>query len=131
MKHYDNYFKQTRYFRFYCYFSGAYACDGIDKNVKKGNRRFYSCRWAAFYPTAKEALEFIPALDVVIKAEGEYTMCELVDAYARGDSFDKVSGLFFRQKTEKLLRQKRGRLLKILIACLILPTTCLRLKILL
>ena len=82
------------------------------KMSKKATGAFTVAGGPHFYPTAKEALEFIPALDVVIKAEGEYTMCELVDAYARGDSFDKVSGLFFRQKDGEITETEERPVIK-------------------
>ncbi len=53
-----------------------------------------------FNPTGFEALKNINGLDAVIKGEGEYTMLELVEAYAQQRSFEGIKGIFFRKDSE-------------------------------
>ena len=78
------------------------------KMVKKATGALTVAGGPHFHPTAKGALEFIPELDVVVKAEGEYTMRDLVQAHAKGTDFDKVKGLFFRQK-DGVIRETEER----------------------
>ena len=50
-----------------------------------------------------KALEECPALDVIIRREGEYTLLELVQKVEAGESFDDVLGITYR-KDEKIVR---------------------------
>jgi anaerobic magnesium-protoporphyrin IX monomethyl ester cyclase len=50
-----------------------------------------------------KALEECPALDVIIRREGEYTLLELVQKVEAGESFDHVLGITYR-KDEKIVR---------------------------
>jgi radical SAM superfamily enzyme YgiQ (UPF0313 family) len=48
-------------------------------------------------PMAASALELYPAVDVVVKSEGEIPFCELVDHCAAGTDPDRVPGICFRR----------------------------------
>jgi len=48
----------------------------------------------------KEALEECPALDVIVRREGEYTLLELVQKVEAGESFRDVLGITYRKDRE-------------------------------
>lgn len=48
----------------------------------------------------KEALKECPALDVIVRREGEYTMLELVQKAEAGESFRDVLGITYRKNGE-------------------------------
>ena len=50
-----------------------------------------------------KALEECPALDVIVRREGEYTLLELVQKVEAGESFDDVLGITYR-KDGKIVR---------------------------
>lgn len=49
-----------------------------------------------FTATVRESLETYPEIDIVIRGEGEQTLAELVDAYAKGRAISYIKGLSFR-----------------------------------
>jgi anaerobic magnesium-protoporphyrin IX monomethyl ester cyclase len=51
-----------------------------------------------FTATAQESLENFPAIDVIVRGEGEQTLAELVDAHTRKKQLSTVKGLSFRHK---------------------------------
>ncbi|MCK4424507.1 cobalamin-dependent protein [Candidatus Bathyarchaeota archaeon] len=51
-----------------------------------------------FTATAEESLETYPGIDIIVRGEGEQTLVELVDAYAKGKPMSTVKGLSFRHK---------------------------------
>jgi anaerobic magnesium-protoporphyrin IX monomethyl ester cyclase len=53
-----------------------------------------------FTATAKESLEAYPEIDVVVCAEGEKTLAELVKCFAEEKSFSGIKGIVFRQNNK-------------------------------
>lgn len=60
-----------------------------------------------FQPTAKEALESIKELDIVVKGEGEYIMPELIEAYEQKTDLKCIKGIFFRYNGEVVETEDR------------------------
>jgi anaerobic magnesium-protoporphyrin IX monomethyl ester cyclase len=44
----------------------------------------------------KEILETVPEIDIVVRFEGEYTMCDIIDALEGGKKLDSVNGITYR-----------------------------------
>lgn len=53
-----------------------------------------------FSLTARNALEKVPAIDVIVRGEGEMTTLELLNAYAGKKGFTDVAGITYREGNE-------------------------------
>ena len=60
-----------------------------------------------FTPTAKEALEKIPEIDVVVLGDGEETLLELVEAYDSDGQIETINGIAFRERGQIVYTQPR------------------------
>ncbi|MDD2688918.1 MAG: cobalamin-dependent protein, partial [Candidatus Omnitrophica bacterium] len=67
------------------------------KMTKESTGAFTVAGGPHFQPTAREAIENIKELDVIVKGEGEYTMPELIEAYNQSRRLRDVKGIFFRE----------------------------------
>jgi anaerobic magnesium-protoporphyrin IX monomethyl ester cyclase len=47
--------------------------------------------------TSEETLEKYPGVDIIVRGEGEDTICELIRALEKGETLERVRGLTFRQ----------------------------------
>ncbi|NQT84430.1 radical SAM protein, partial [bacterium] len=47
--------------------------------------------------TAKDTLKHLPALDVIVRGEGEYTLLQLAEALSRRDDLSSIAGISFRR----------------------------------
>jgi len=56
---------------------------------------------------AKETLEDCPALDMVVRNEGELTFKELLDAFKKGTPLKNIAGISFRKEGE--IKETEGR----------------------
>ena len=45
----------------------------------------------------REILESVPEVDLVVRYEGEYTMCDIIDALERRKTLDDVKGITYRE----------------------------------
>jgi len=61
-----------------------------------------------FYPTAREAMSKIPAIDCVVKGEGEMAMAEIAQAVEANESLTGIPGIFFRQDGNIIETPDRG-----------------------
>jgi len=77
------------------------------KMVKQQNRVFSVAGGPHFAPTGKEALEAIEELDVVVKGDGELTMCELAEAYNQGKNLENIRGIIYRKGSQIAETQDR------------------------
>lgn len=66
------------------------------KLTKSATGAFIIAGGAHFNATAREALENVKEIDVVVKGEGEQVMSELIDAYSKKSGFGNIKGIFFR-----------------------------------
>ena len=60
-----------------------------------------------FTPTAKEALERIPEIDVVVLGDGEETLLELLEAYDSNGQIDAINGIAFRKDGQIVFTKSR------------------------
>jgi len=67
------------------------------KMTKESTGAFTVAGGPHFQPTAREAIENIKELDVVVKGEGEYAMPELIEAFKQNKPLKDVKGIFFRE----------------------------------
>lgn len=65
--------------------------------IKKETDAFIVVGGSHFHPTARDAMSKVPAIDCVVKGEGEKTMIEIVQAVETGESLSGISGIFFQQ----------------------------------
>jgi radical SAM superfamily enzyme YgiQ (UPF0313 family) len=72
----------------------AYEVAGLAKELNPNVKTVIGGPHVTF--TAKETLEECPALDVVVRNEGELTAKELLDAFERGMPVKNISGISFR-----------------------------------
>ena len=72
------------------------AIDLIKKLKGKNPDLFIFVGGPHFAMTARNALEKIPEIDVVVKGEGEITSQELLDAVQKNNSFNTIRGIFYR-----------------------------------
>lgn len=61
-----------------------------------------------FTATAQESLEEYPAIDVIVRGEGEQTFTELVKNAEKEYSFPKIDGISFRRKSEVIHNPSRA-----------------------
>ncbi|MCZ2808990.1 MAG: radical SAM protein [Candidatus Bathyarchaeota archaeon] len=64
-----------------------------------------------FTATVQESLEKYPEIDVIVRGEGEVTLAELVQNWARKSKFPKIRGLSFRHNG-KIIHNKPRPLIK-------------------
>lgn len=62
-----------------------------------------------FSMTATDALTQIKEIDAVVRGEGEISTPELIAAYAKGDPFDNLAGISFRQNNGAIRENGSGR----------------------
>ena len=65
--------------------------------VKKETSAFIVAGGPHFNPTARDAMYKVPAIDCIVKGEGEKTIVEIAQAVEAGESLSRISGIFFRQ----------------------------------
>jgi len=53
-----------------------------------------------FHPTARDAMSKVPAIDCIVKGEGEITMLEIVKALEANEPLSGIAGIFLRQDNE-------------------------------
>jgi len=74
------------------------------KGLKKQNQNlFIFVGGPHFAMTAENALKIVPEIDAVVKGEGEITTQELLDVFQKDKDFDRVQGIFYRDKNNKII----------------------------
>ena len=58
----------------------------------------------------KEILEAVPEVDIVVRYEGEYTMCDIIDALEKGKKLDSVDGITYRDGGKVISTPLRQRI---------------------
>lgn len=53
--------------------------------------------------TCSDAIQNVRGVDVIIKGEGELTVIELMNAYIKGDSFNKINGITYKDKNNNII----------------------------
>lgn len=76
--------------------SARFRAIDLVKRVKKATDTLTIVGGPHFHPTAREALNSVKEIDVVVKGEGEETVPELVGRYSIGKDFKDISGICFR-----------------------------------
>jgi radical SAM superfamily enzyme YgiQ (UPF0313 family) len=54
--------------------------------------------------TAEESLKSCPELDIVVRGEGEYTILEVCQRFAKGEDLEGVHGITYRAASGKIIR---------------------------
>ncbi len=70
---------------------------------KKNPNLFIFAGGPHFAMTAENALRVVPEIDCVVKGEGEITSQELLDALAKGENFNQVTGIFYRNSNGEIV----------------------------
>jgi len=65
-----------------------------------------------FTPTARDALQKVKSIDVVVMMEGEITTPEMLEAYSRKEGFHNVLGISFRDKDGKIVENAERPLIQ-------------------
>jgi len=79
------------------------AIELIKELKKKNPGLFVFVGGPHFALTAENALEVVPEIDCVVKGEGEITSQELLDAFQKDKKFNKVQGIFYRNKNGEII----------------------------
>lgn len=56
-----------------------------------------------FALTAKDALQNVSSIDIVVRGEGEFATKEILDAYSGGKGLEEVQGIVYRGKDGKIM----------------------------
>lgn len=65
-----------------------------------------------FTPTARDALQKVKSIDVVVRGEGEITTPEMLETYGRKEGFHDVLGISFRDEGGKIVENAERPLVK-------------------
>lgn len=76
--------------------SARFRAIDLIREVKRTTNAFTIVGGPHFHPTAREALENVTEIDVVVKGEGEEIVPELLERYSTSKDFKEVSGICFR-----------------------------------
>ncbi len=79
------------------------AINLIKKLKKKNPDLFIFVGGPHFAMTAENALKVVPEIDCVVKREGEISTKELLDEFQKSRDFNKVRGIFYRNKQGKII----------------------------
>ncbi len=69
----------------------------VINGVKEATNAFVVCGGPHFNPTAQDAMSKVPAIDCIVKGEGEKTIVEIAQAVEVGGSFSNIRGVFYRE----------------------------------
>ncbi len=69
----------------------------VINSVKEKTGAFIAAGGCHFHPTAIDAMSKFPAIDCIVKGEGESAMVEIARAVEAGESLSKINGIFFRE----------------------------------
>ncbi|MFZ5559792.1 MAG: B12-binding domain-containing radical SAM protein [Patescibacteria group bacterium] len=58
--------------------------------------------------TPQDTLSYIPELDMIVRGEGEETFLELIKTFEKGESFNRVAGISFRQNNRIIHNPSRA-----------------------
>jgi len=75
----------------------------IGRQIKECLDTFVFVGGPHFSATAKDALQQIPSIDVVVRGEGEYTVLELLQRYFTNEPLDKVLGISYRNNRGRII----------------------------
>lgn len=70
---------------------------GVMNAVKDAVGAFIVAGGPHFHPTARDAMSRIPAIDCIVKGEGEMAMVEIAKAIDAKSPLSEIPGIFFRQ----------------------------------
>lgn len=71
--------------------------------VKRGTRALVVTGGPHFALTARDAIQNVNSIDIVVKGEGEFACKEILDAYLKGKDLKIVSGIVYRDKDGKII----------------------------
>lgn len=77
--------------------SARFVTIEVIKTIKKETKAFIVTGGPHFHPTARDAMSKVPAIDCIVKGEGERIMVEIARVLAANDSLSKVSGIYYRE----------------------------------
>lgn len=89
--------------------SSRFSAIKVIKSLKEKNKNlFIFAGGRHFHSTAKESLEDISELDLIVRGEGEETCLELLNGYFDGKDLSEVRGLALRKDGEIIFTPERA-----------------------